>query len=286
MLFLPPLRLPQIIRITRFTAVCAFAYAFIGLNAFAQNYEGMPRREVKGTIQGVQNGLVQIQSEDGQSVVAGIAPSPNGFNFEAAVERAAVKPGMLARFTAPAGTNGKFVAPIDRLDIIMPFVPPQDREPTPREYAQHVPGIYPEAMLNPALQSPDVHVVGVVRNIDKDKLVLLCGDKPMSVELGENLRIEFHGNSLNMVAPGDQVINATVVANPNSNEIWLIRAHVRAKKPITANGDNALAMEAGKGKKPKKEKLNVPKKTKPTTDKKKPTESEDAPAAEPAEAAK
>ncbi len=53
-----------------------------------------------------------------------------------------------------------------------------------------------------------------------------------------------------MVAPGDQVISATVVANPATNEMLIIRAHIRAKKPITGASEQALAMEAGnKGKK-------------------------------------
>ncbi len=48
-------------------------------------------------------------------------------------------------------------------------------------------------MLNPAMQSADVHVVGLIRSFDKDKMALQCGDRSMQVEVAENARIEYHG---------------------------------------------------------------------------------------------
>ncbi|MDZ4851149.1 MAG: hypothetical protein SGI77_17820 [Pirellulaceae bacterium] len=197
---------------------------------------GPTRIELEGKLQAWQGGMMQIVNVAGQPIMFTLPQSPAGIRFTVPVEKAALKPGMVVRFQAPAA-NGAFLDPIRTLTIFAPDSSKISARSSAIERSMSVPGIYRLSELYRAAPgesaSPDVRIVGAILQIEANMLSLNCGNTPMKVELADSPKIEFNSSSLDLARPGDAV-KGSATFNPNANQLVASTISVTGAKALTA----------------------------------------------------
>lgn len=190
--------------------------------AFGGNTTNAPANEVtnfKGTLKGVQRGVLSIAREDGVEVLVQPPDDLAGFNFVATAKPAFLQRGNLVRFSGAFGPTGMAAAPITRVEVFQP-VPVNRLQGHAKEL--FVPGIYPADRHAPKkpVAMAKYNIVGNLMGINAAGVMMVqAGKQPLQVPLAQDAQFELRFNNLNLAQEGDAVQVAGFYQPPDDTKV-------------------------------------------------------------------
>jgi hypothetical protein len=173
----------------------------------------------KGTLKGIQRGVLSVTREDGTDVLVQPPDEISGFTFVATAKPAFLQRGQMVRFSGAFGPTGIAVAPIDKVEIFQP-VPAQRLKGHARE--QFLPGVYPadrRAVKQPAAMAK-YNVVGALMGVNAaGVMVVQAGKTSLQVPLAQDVTFELRYNNLNLAQEGDPVSVAGFFQPPDDTKV-------------------------------------------------------------------
>ncbi len=196
----------------RLSGICALTVAIMvaisNQPVFAQP-GGRGEVELAGSFEGAQGMLVRLKDPQGNYVVGTLDQRGSTVSYKGKADRAVLKPGTFVRFAASATPDGTFLAPLSEVELYMPNPDVLKRRATPLQMSLTHPGIHVMANITPlqpgGSPDPEVRVVGKILAIEETSLALLCGDRPLKIEIEPNLRVAMNLPSLEWAQSGDKI---------------------------------------------------------------------------------
>jgi hypothetical protein len=194
--------------------------------------------ELAGSFEGAQGKLVRLKDSQGNYVWGTLDQRGSTVSYKGKADRAVLKPGTFVRFAASATPDGTFLAPLSEVEIYMPNPEVLKRRATPLQMSLTHPGIHVMANITPlqpgGSPDPEVRVVGKILSIEETSLALLCGDRPLKIEIEPNLRVAMNLPSLEWAQSGDKITGRGVFNNETRQ--LMIRS-------LTVTGSKTLGTE-------------------------------------------
>jgi hypothetical protein len=173
----------------------------------------------KGTLKGIQRGVLSVTREDGTDVFVQPPDEITGFTFVATAKPAFLQRGQMVRFSGAFGPTGIAVAPIDKVEIFQP-VPAQRLKGHARE--QFLPGVYPAdrgAVKQPAAMAK-YNVVGALMGVNAAGVMIVqAGKTSLQVPLAQDVTFQLRYNNLNLAQEGDPVSVAGFFQPPDDTKV-------------------------------------------------------------------
>lgn len=188
----------------------------------------LPKHESEGTVSGVQQGAVLMETKTGNKWV--VRPMPNGakIRYTGTAERDFLKPGLSVSFSATIDKKGAVDGELAALEVFAP-------------QAKGGLGLFEGDKLVRGAAAGSYTVKGKVISFKSDLLVVSAGGKKISAKLAPQTDIKVNLNDTSYAAEGDSV---TVTAQylPESGprpdrglpgEAYAEEISVTAAKPLT-----------------------------------------------------
>ena len=172
----------------------------------------------KGTLKGVQRGVLQITRDDGTEVMVQLPASATGFTFVAEAKPQFLQRGMLVRFSGSFAPNGVAAAPIDKVEIFQPInlqgVPGHARD-------RFTPGVHPaDRRAKKPVGVAKYTIVGSLMGINGNGAVMVqAGKIPVVAPLAKQATFQIRFNNLNLAQEGDAVSVAGFYEPPDDTKI-------------------------------------------------------------------
>ncbi len=230
----------------------------------AQN-EGLDIAKVEGTLEDMGGYQLKVKPEKGESTLVGINPQKTDFVYVGTAEREFLLPGLMVRFTAAFDVNGKPQAALKELEI---FVPARKRRMTNEYMRDQTPGIHSidpggepgkanaktgekktdkaagkegkgksnvaaaGATATAGSSVMDFRIVGKLTGIQGNVIQVAAGNRPIMVELAEELKITVAAGDTTFCVAGDKV-SATGLKNAaQPNYVEAEKITITAAKPL------------------------------------------------------
>ncbi|MGI9471121.1 MAG: hypothetical protein ACR2NZ_06300 [Rubripirellula sp.] len=174
--------------------------------------------EFKGTLKGLQKGMVVIQREDGTEVMVQPPDDLSAFQFVATAKPAFLQRGMMVRFNGTFNQAGVPMAPVARLEIFQPIsgkVAGHNRE-------QFVPGVHADRKDRgkPPKAIANYTVVGQLMGWDASGgFMVRAGQRSVRAQLTQTAALEIRFNNLNLAKEGDSVSVAGFYQPPDETKV-------------------------------------------------------------------
>lgn len=172
--------------------------------------------DVTGQLTGFDGALVQFVDAQEQVYLAKIDPGRTSVIVSGTADLSFLRPGLVVRFTAPLDEKGNGVEDLAELTLITPG-------PTT------TPGVSSENAQDP--RGP-YDVIGQIRSLKKNKLVVVAGEAQVTVVLAEEPKVEIKVSDVSWASPGDAVAVKGRYAGPGQIVADLVE--VKLREPLSA----------------------------------------------------
>lgn len=171
--------------------------------------------DVSGQLSGFDGALVQFVDAQEQVYLAKLDPGRTSVIVSGTADVTFLRPGLVVRFTAPLDDKGNGLEELAELTLITPG-------PTT------APGVSSENAQDP--RGP-YDVIGQIRSLKKNKLVVVAGEVQVTVALAEEPKIEVKVSDVSWASVGDAVTVKGLYAGPGQIVADLIE--VKLREPLT-----------------------------------------------------
>ncbi len=202
--------------------------------------------EFKGTLKGFQRGLVHVLREDGTEVWVQLPDNIASFQFVANAKSAFLQRGAMVRFTGTFNQAGVSLSPVAKVEVFQP-VSGRLRGRTRESY---MPGVYPQGDRGKQQPLPTVaqcKIVGAIMGLDGNGGMLVrAGNRPVRVQLAEDVKFEVRYNNLSLAQEGDSVSVAGFYQPPDETRVKAERITVTTDR-VYGEPSEAKSEEKGEG---------------------------------------
>lgn len=251
--------------VLRLLTVAGLSVSVLPTAVLAQN-EGLDIAKVEGTLEDMGGYQLKVKPEKGESTLVGINPQKTDFEYVGTAEREFLLPGLMVRFTAAFDVNGKPQTALKELEI---FVPARKRRMTNEYMRDQTPGIH---SIDPPGGEPgranaktaekktdqaagkeakgkskvaaagatapagsgvmDFRIVGKLTGMQGNVIQVAAGNRPIMIELAEELEITVAAGDTTFCVAGDKV-SATGLKNAaQPNYVEAEKITITAAKPL------------------------------------------------------
>jgi hypothetical protein len=216
--------------------VLAFAVLgqFAPRTTFAQP-AGRGEVELAGSFEGAQGGMVRLKDPQGNFVMGIVDQRGTSISYRGKADRAVLKPGTFVRFAAPATPEGIFLAPVSEVEMYVPNPEVLKRRATPLQMSLTHPGIYVMSAITPlqpgGSPDPEVRIVGKIIAIEEASMALLCGDRPLKIEIEPEMRVALNMPSLEWAQSGDKITGKGAF-NPETRQLMIRSLVITGSKTL------------------------------------------------------
>ena len=192
-------------------------------NASGAGFSNAPANEVsefKGTLKGMQRGVLQVTHEDGTDVQVQVPAQAPSLTFVAQAKPPFLQRGMLVRFSGTFSPAGVAAVPIDKVEIFQPVnlqgVPGHSRE-------RFMPGVHPadrHAGKKKPVGIAKYTVVGSLMGINGNGAIMVqAGKIPVVAPLAQTAFFEIRFHNLSLAQEGDAISVAGFYEPPDDTKI-------------------------------------------------------------------
>ncbi len=224
--------------ITRYDSLPCILLLALPTLAFGQAGRERMNVRTKGELQAVAAGALKVVDPDGAQWIVKVDPKSRYNVFQGSATVNFLRPGMFVSFRGSFDRKGKPQAEINQLKV---FTPQEDSRlgVKPVSSGFGAGGLFTaeeeeEAKKKPAAQ-PEVlplDVSGRIRSIKGNKMIVLAGATPLTVNLAEKVQIGFAIADFRLVKSGDSV-EVSGWAYPNQpNLVMASRVTITAAEPL------------------------------------------------------
>jgi len=209
--------------------------------------EKAERVEIEGTLQGMVQGYLKVESAKGEVWVLKLERSARGSRLVGSADPSWLRPGMVVRFDGLFNKQGEPVAAVKQLTV---FTPGKEDKPG-IEVANTLGPDFSFAEDKPQTGEKPISatVVGAIRSIRGGKLTVAAGRVPVTVPVAENATIAVDIADLRFASIGDAVKAKAKVAGPGKAIAGWVQ--ITAAKKLAVGGGSKPRGEKGKGAKGK-----------------------------------
>jgi len=175
--------------------------------------------QFKGTLKGLQSGVLSITREDGTEVMVQQPDDIASFTFVATAKPAFLQRGNLVRFSGVFGPTGMAAAPIEKVEV---FQPVQANRLQGHAREKFIPGIYPADRHAPKkpVAMAKYNVVGNLMGVNAGGIMMVqAGKQPVQVPLAKDATFELRYNNLNLAKEGDAVSVSGFYQPPDDTKV-------------------------------------------------------------------
>lgn len=174
---------------------------------------------IKGTLKGIQRGVLMVTRDDGTEVMVQMPQMASSLMFIADAKPAFLQRGMLVRFKGSFNANGVSAAPIDKIEVFQPInlqnIPGHSREP-------FVPGVHPEEKHGgkKPVGMAKYQIVGNLMGVNPNgTMVVQAGKIPVTVMVSQTATLQIRYNNLTLAQEGDAVTVAGFYNPPDETKL-------------------------------------------------------------------
>jgi hypothetical protein len=189
----------------------------------AAGFGNAPANEVsefKGTLKGMQRGILQVTRDDGTEVQVQLPAQAPSLTFVAQAKPPFLQRGMLVRFRGTFSPAGVAAMPIDKVEIFQPVnlqgVPGHSRD-------RFLPGVHPadrHAGKKKPVGIAKYTVVGSLMGINGNGAIMVqAGKIPVVAPLSQTASFEIRFNNLSLAQEGDAISVAGFYEPPDDTKI-------------------------------------------------------------------
>ncbi len=175
--------------------------------------------EFKGTLKGFQRGVVHVLREDGTEVWVQLPDNISSFQFVATAKPEFLQRGSMVRFSGTFNQAGVSLSPVTKVELFQPISGRLSR----RTRERFLPGVYPQGDHGKQQPLPTValcNIVGAVMGLDGNGgMVVRAGNRPVRVQLAEDVKFEVRYNNLSLAQEGDPVSVAGFYQPPDESRV-------------------------------------------------------------------
>ncbi|MBW3596982.1 MAG: hypothetical protein KY475_06870 [Planctomycetes bacterium] len=200
-----------------------------------QPADGAPKQNLSmdGVLQGVQAGLLQVVSEEGEPWLVKVEARPENVTYQASAEPGWLRPGMFVQFKGRFDNRGKAMAPVSQMTVFTPNAETR-LGAYPDESLQATADLFgdeqAEPVAKPQAETVALNVAGRLAGAEGGKMRIAAGNAVLEAELDEKPTILVELSNIALARQGDKVsVNGWYL---QKGQAWANRLLVRAAAPL------------------------------------------------------